>query len=206
MAGNREGVPHETDAFSVRFLASILSLCRSATFSDAKSKYLVTRNFLTGQLSCIYNYVMSFSIDHKQSLGYLTGIASRLLSNILAMRLKGAGINMTPEQWGAITILLNDGAMTQGQLGERLHIEKSSVSRLTDGLERRGWVERTKNPTDSRLRLVTATPKALDTALHCETIARVILKEAQTGMSEDEMLTTRLLLSRIIKNLEGVTK
>lgn len=149
---------------------------------------------------------MSFSFDHKQSLGYLTSIASRLLSNILAMRLKDAGIDMTSEQWGAIIILLNDGAMTQGQLGEQLRLEKSSVSRLTDGLERRGWVVRAKDAIDSRQRLVTATPKALDTALHCETIARAILNEAQTGMTEDEMLATRALLSRIIKNLEGFTK
>lgn len=149
---------------------------------------------------------MSFSFDHNQSLGYLTSITSRLLSNILAMRLKCTGIDMTSEQWGAITILLNDGAMTQGQLGERLRLEKSSVSRLTDGLERRGWVVRTKDAIDSRQRLVTATPKALDTALQCETIARDILKEAQAGMTEDEMLATRSLLSRIIKNLEEFTK
>lgn len=122
------------------------------------------------------------------------------------MRLKDAGIDMTSEQWGAITILLNDGPMTQGQLGERLRLEKSSVSRLTDGLERRGWVIRTKDAFDSRQRLVTTTPKALDTALHCETIARTILNEAQTDMTEDEMLATRSLLSRIIKNLEVFTK
>ena len=149
---------------------------------------------------------MSFSFDHKQSLGYLTSIASRLLSNVLAMRLKGAGIDMTSEQWGAITILLNEGAMPQRQLGERLHLEKSSVSRLTDGLEKRGWVVRTMDPNDSRQRLVTATSNALDTAVHCETIARAILKEAQLGLSDDEMLASRTLLSRIIINLEGLTK
>lgn len=149
---------------------------------------------------------MTFSYDHNQSLGYLTGIASRLLNNTLATRLKAAGIDMTSEQWGAIIILLNDGAMTQGQLGDRLRLEKSSVSRLTDGLERRGWIERTIDPNDSRQRLVTPTPNALDTAEYCSTIARAIHEEAQLGMSENEMITTRLLLSRIIKNLEGVTK
>lgn len=125
---------------------------------------------------------------------------------MLAMKFKDAGIDMTSEQWGAITILLNNGAMTQGQLGERLRLEKSSVSRLTDGLERRGWVVRTKDVLDSRQRLVTATPKALDTAMYCESIATAILKEAQTGMTEDEMLAIRSFLSRIIKNLEVITK
>jgi len=96
--------------------------------------------------------------------------------------------------------------MTQGQLGERLRLEKSSVSRLTNGLEKRGWIERTVDPSDSRQRLVTATPKALDTAEHCATIARAIHEEAQHGMNESEMLASRSLLTRIIKNLEGASK
>jgi len=149
---------------------------------------------------------MTFSYDHNQSLGYLTGITSRLLHNALATRLKAAGIDMTSEQWGAIIILLNEGAMSQRQLGERLHLEKSSVSRLTNGLEKRGWIERTKDPNDSRQRLVTATPKALDTAERCATIARAIHEEAQRGMNDEEKLASRSLLSRIIKNLEGAPK
>ena len=149
---------------------------------------------------------MPFSYDHNQSLGYLTGVASRLLNNLLATRLKAAGIDMTSEQWGAIIVLLNDGAMTQGQLGERLHLEKSSVSRLIDGLEKRGWIVRTKAPEDSRQRLLTATPKALETAEHCATVARAIHGEAQLGMTEKEMLASRSLLTRIIKNLKEAPK
>ncbi|WP_205748055.1 MULTISPECIES: MarR family winged helix-turn-helix transcriptional regulator [Desulfuromonadales] len=112
---------------------------------------------------------------------------------------------MTAEQWGAIIVLLNSEPMTQGQLGERLHLEKSSVSRLTNGLERRGWIERTTGPKDNRQRIVTPTPKALETAERCATIARAILEEAQHGMAEDEMLVLRSLLSRTIKNLRGLT-
>ena len=132
-------------------------------------------------------------------------MASRLLSNILAVRFKEAGIDMTAEQWGAIIVLLNSGPMTQGQLGERLYLEKSSVSRLTDGLERRGWIVRTQDPKDSRQKLVTPTPMALDTAKQCATIARAILGKAQLGMSEDEISVCRSFLSRIITNLREQT-
>lgn len=148
---------------------------------------------------------MIFSYDHNQSLGYLTGLASRLLSNTLAMRFQEADIDMTAEQWGAILVLLNGDSMTQGQLGERLYLEKSSVSRLTDGLEKRGWIVRSKDPKDSRQKLVTPTPKVLDTAEYCATIARSVLEEAQLGMTEDEMLVCRSFLSRIITNLRELT-
>lgn len=120
---------------------------------------------------------------------------------MLAMRFHEAGIDMTAEQWGAILILVNDGALTQGQLGVRLHLEKSSVSRLTDGLEKRGWIVRTRDLKDTRQKLVTPTPKALDTVEHCATIARSILEEAHLGMTDDEIITLRSLLSRVITNL-----
>jgi len=128
-------------------------------------------------------------------------MASRLLSNILATRFQQAGINMTAEQWGALIILLNQGPMPQGQLGERLYLEKSSVSRLINGLEKRGWIVRIRDPNDSRKKLVTPTPKVPETAEHCATIARTILEEAQQDMSEEERLTFSSLLSRSIANL-----
>ena len=142
-----------------------------------------------------------FSYDHNKSLGYWAGLVSRLLSNTLGKRFQEAGIKMTAEQWGAIILLLNHDAMTQGQLGERLYLEKSSVSRLVDGLERRGWVVRTKSPGDNRHKLVSPTPKALETAERCAVIARGVLEEAQRGMTEDERLVCRSFLSRIIANL-----
>jgi len=113
---------------------------------------------------------------------------------------------MTAEQWGAIIILLNGEAMTQGQLGEQLNLEKSSVSRLMDGLEKRGWIKRTQDPNDSRQRIVTPTPRASDTAERCATIARAILEDAQRGMTEDEMSVFRSLLQRTITNLRGLAR
>lgn len=136
----------------------------------------------------------------------MTGLANRLLSNMLALRFQEAGIDMTAEQWGAVLVLLNGEAMTQGELGERLHLEKSSVSRLTDRLEKRGWILRTNDPNDSRQKIVTPTQKAQDTVEHCASIARAILDEAQAGMTEDEMMVLRSLLSRLVINLRGMAK
>nr|WP_320114700.1 MarR family transcriptional regulator [uncultured Desulfuromonas sp.] len=144
---------------------------------------------------------MMFSYDHNKSLGYLASLVSRLLSNILSTRFQEAGIDMTAEQWGAIIVLLNGEAVTQRELGEQLHLEKSSVSRLTDGLEKRGWIVRTRDPQDSRQKLVTPTPKVMETAEQCATIAREVLEKAHRGMSEEETVLCTSLLSRIIINL-----
>ena len=147
---------------------------------------------------------MAFSYDRNKSLGYLAGLASRLLSHTLATRFQAADIDMTAEQWGTILVLLNGDGITQKQLGEKLYLEKSSVSRLLDGLERRDWIVRITDPQDSRQKLVTPTPKVLDTAERCAVIARTVLADAQRGMTEEEQVVCRSFLSRIIANLDAV--
>ncbi len=149
---------------------------------------------------------MGFDYDHNKSLGYLTGLVSRLLSNALVTQFQAAGIDMTAEQWGAVVVLLNGGAITQGQLGERLCLEKSSVSRMVEGLERHDWIVRTKNPKDSRQKLVTPTPKVLEKVECCSNIARTILKDAQQGMNEEEQLACQAALIKIISNLDKKTE
>jgi DNA-binding MarR family transcriptional regulator len=139
--------------------------------------------------------------DPDKSLGYLSGLSSRLLSNRLAKRFREAGIDMTPEQWGAIIILINGDALTQGQLGERLFLEKSSISRLLDGLERRGWIVRTKARDDTRNKRVSPTEEAKSIAEKCASIARSVLEEAQQGLSDDEVRLCLSLLRRVIGNL-----
>ena len=136
----------------------------------------------------------------------MTGLASRQLSNTLAARFKEAGIDMTAEQWGAIIVLLNGDARTQGQIGEQLCLEKSSVSRLLDGLERRDWIVRIRDPEDSRHKLVTPTRKVLETAEHCATIAMGIIKDVQRGTTEEEQLACQSFLLRIIGNLNEMNR
>lgn len=148
---------------------------------------------------------MMFSYDHNQSLGYLGSLVSRMMSNHLSARFQEAGIDMTAEQWGAILVLLNGDPMTQGDLADQLYLEKSSVSRLIDGLEKRGWVVRTKNPHDSRQKLVKPTEKVVDTAERCATIAKEILDKAHLGMSEEDVQLCNAFLFRIISNLREHT-
>jgi DNA-binding MarR family transcriptional regulator len=63
----------------------------------------------------------------------------------------------------ALTIL-REGALHQGKLGALLHLGKSTTSRLTDGLEERGWVRREADPSDGRARLLTLTGSGAEVA------------------------------------------
>jgi len=147
---------------------------------------------------------MAFLYDPSQSLGFLAGLVSRLLNNRLSTRLKEVGIKMTAEQWGALIVLAKDGPMSQRKLGQQLFLEKSSVSRLIDGLEKQGWILRGKDPEDSRKKVVSITSAVQELMQKGAPIARTVLDEAQRGMDEDELLVLERLLSHSIANLRNL--
>jgi len=111
---------------------------------------------------------------------------------------------MTAEQWGALIVLAKDGPMSQRKLGQQLFLEKSSVSRLIDGLEKQGWILRGKDPEDSRKKVVSITSAVQELMQKGAPIARTVLDEAQRGMDEDELLVLERLLSHSIANLRNL--
>lgn len=63
-----------------------------------------------------------------------------------------------------MSVLTTEGAMTQTDLGGRLGLTKSTVSRLVGQLEQRGLVRRRAGDGDGRCRLVELSPTGHDTA------------------------------------------
>lgn len=58
----------------------------------------------------------------------------------------------------ALNILAEQAPISQQELGAALLLEKSTVTRLAQQLERRGWVERTRDRDDNRLRMLRLSP------------------------------------------------
>jgi DNA-binding MarR family transcriptional regulator len=57
----------------------------------------------------------------------------------------------------ALGELARDAPLTQTELGRRLRLEKSTVSRLIGQLDKRGWIGREPDPTDRRAVRLTLT-------------------------------------------------
>ncbi len=79
----------------------------------------------------------------------------------------------------ALAVLAEQGPLPQRDLGEQLGLRKSTISRLVDQLERRGWAGRRSGGDDARERLVGLTTegrKAADdiAARRAERMARVL--------------------------------
>ncbi len=69
---------------------------------------------------------------------------------------------LTPTRYNALRILRGAGSegLPCGEVGERMVTPVPDVTRLLDRLEKRGWVERRRDPEDRRVVRVTLTPRA----------------------------------------------
>jgi DNA-binding MarR family transcriptional regulator len=72
----------------------------------------------------------------------------------------------------ALVELARDDGLTQSELGTRLRLEKSTVTRLVGQLLARGWLERERHPSDGRAVRLHLTPRGLQAAVEIENARR----------------------------------
>lgn len=88
----------------------------------------------------------------------------RLMALVRALGLLDAdhtpcGQPLSPSAAHALAELSGGTPLTQTELGSRLRLEKSTISRLVGQLEERGWIERRRAEHDGRLVLLALTDR-----------------------------------------------
>jgi DNA-binding MarR family transcriptional regulator len=107
---------------------------------------------------------------------------------------RGTGHRLSLSESYALFELARGGPLTQRDLGERLDLEKSTVSRLVTGLERRQLVSRRRNPENRRYSEVAVTAHGQTTVnrLAAAMLERHGRVSAAMTAAERDALTTGL--------------
>lgn len=101
----------------------------------------------------------------------------------------------------ALFEIAREPGISQNELAGRLRLEKSTVSRLAQMIERRGWIARSRDPGDSRvvrLRLMRAGSTAVQrlSASRRARFAKVF--QAIPAQKRDALLDSLSLLSEVL--------
>ena len=88
-------------------------------------------------------------------------IADRLHSAAIhllrRLRVEDKAMGLTPPRASVLSVLVFRGPVTMSALAEAEQVRAPTITRLIDGLERRGLVRRVNHPDDGRVQLVEAT-------------------------------------------------
>jgi DNA-binding MarR family transcriptional regulator len=135
--------------------------------------------------------------DVQSSIGFLTITANRLMSAYFRKRLIESGIDLTVEQWGVLAQLWNQNSLSQDKLAYLLCVDKSSLSRVLDVMERKGLVARHRDPGDARRKILCSTPTAERLKKQCRDVAENAMADILKGISPSEHAACVNVLKRI---------
>jgi len=72
-------------------------------------------------------------------------------------RVRVGGHDISVQQCSALAAVVHDGPSTLATVAARLLLDKSTTSRIVDGLQRKGYVVRRRDPVDGRAIRITVT-------------------------------------------------
>ena len=73
------------------------------------------------------------------------------------LRVEDKALGLSGPRASALSVIVFRGPITMGALAEAEQVRRPTITRLVDGLERRGLARRVNDPTDGRVQLVEAT-------------------------------------------------
>ena len=139
------------------------------------------------------------------TLGCLTTQAALSARAFLSRRLEDNGIDMTIEQFKVMVVLWKEKSSTQQNIADFVGKDKTSVTRLIAGLEKRSLIQRTSDKSDKRCNLVTLTAQGI--ALEIPTMA--VLSEASAFVHKNidpkELEITLRVLQTMCQTLNSPT-
>jgi DNA-binding MarR family transcriptional regulator len=113
-----------------------------------------------------------------------------------------APLGLTVKHYGLLTLLVHEGPVSQGRLGEVMRIDRTTMVALIDDLERAGHVDRTRNPEDRRAYALSATVAGKRIQRSAATLMERIQDEALSPLSPGERRELQRMLRAIV---EGAT-
>lgn len=132
------------------------------------------------------------------STGLLQGKAYRALSHYLTRALFPHQLSI-PE-WKLLGQLYEKGEMRLALLADLLEVRPPLVTKLVDSLEKRGLIERVRDPEDSRARLISATKAGKELIPKAEKDVKRAMRALLDGVTREDLLTYLRVLTKIVDN------
>jgi DNA-binding MarR family transcriptional regulator len=136
----------------------------------------------------------------KNSLGHMMGRISRSILSQLQKSFAAAGCDLSVEQWLLLVHLRDWDGQIHQQLAHSTYRDKTTITRLLDGLEKRVLVERVPDAADRRQKRVRIMPEGRSLIKKLKPLALKIQNRAMEDIAFEDIDVCKKILARIYRN------
>jgi len=129
---------------------------------------------------------------------YLVFTAQNRLRMYIRDELKAARVKITLVQAGILFLLREKDGRAMSELGQHLSLDNSTITGLTDRLEKEGFVRRQVNPKDRRISLILITPEGIQEINQAKTVINRINNEIKADFSREEIDAFKKILNSFV--------
>jgi MarR family transcriptional regulator, organic hydroperoxide resistance regulator len=126
---------------------------------------------------------------------FLVFSAQQKLKLYLNSALSAAGVRVTVAQTGILFLLKQKDGRTMTELSQILGIDNSTMTGLTDRLEKAGFLKRHASPGDRRASHIHITPQGLQEAEGAKQVIRRVNEEIKAGFSGEDVNAFKRILN-----------
>jgi len=142
---------------------------------------------------------VSPSFAKAAPVGYLLSEVAKLMKRRFEEEARVHGITLP--QWRALAELSTNHGMSQVELAGCIDTDPMTLSGILDRLEKRGLIERSPDPHDSRAKRAVATRPGQELVLEVRRVGNALYEHALEGLSDKERKQVIDVLTRMKDNL-----
>ncbi|NBC73378.1 MarR family winged helix-turn-helix transcriptional regulator [Paenibacillus sacheonensis] len=132
--------------------------------------------------------------------GFLIHRTDMKLTNFFIRKLKPYSV--TPEQWGIISVLDGDRALTQKEIAEAIDRDQSTVVRMIASLEKKDMVKRVQNNDDRRSHNLFLSAKGMQLKTSLLPVVREAHEVLTRNLSQAELALLHDTLHKLYLNVK----
>ena len=133
----------------------------------------------------------------QNRLGFVMSKAAQNITEYVDEQL--STFNIKAKHYGIMTLVAQEGAISQIDIGNTLQIDRTSMVGFIDDLEKLGFVERVRNPNDRRAYQIHLTEEGQKSLNKLDNIVQNAEQEAIAALSSSEADQLLKLLLKIIQ-------
>tara|TARA_B110000014_G_C19923927_1_gene477974 strand:+ start:186 stop:638 length:453 start_codon:yes stop_codon:yes gene_type:complete len=141
------------------------------------------------------------SLKFHMNMGMLINSAQRAMTKRFVQNATESGLDISLDQWMVLAPIWQLESASQKELGEMCLKDKTNITRIIDALEQKNLVVRIEDQIDHRIKRVVLTNAGKQLFFDVLPIMEKTREEVRKDISDQDIDTFKIVLSKILENL-----